>query len=116
MLSTVGNTGLTKVSVSGLRSVAKPNVQIMYNKNMGGVDLFDKFCSTYPYGNKSMKWYHTIWHFVIVAGLINGCIAYNMQKDVKPLTHIKYRQEVIDGLLANWDRSASYQSSLWEEA
>lgn len=42
MLSTVGNTGLTKVSVrskSGLRSVAKPNVQIMYNKNMGGVDL-----------------------------------------------------------------------------
>lgn len=106
MLSTVGDTGVKVTEVrskTGRREVTKPNIQICYNKNMGGVDLFDKFCSTYPYGHKSMKWYQPLWHFIIEVGLVNGCIAYNMQDGVKPLTHKKFREEVIDGLLSKWE-------------
>lgn len=110
MLSTIGNTGVTDINVrskSGLRKVTKPNVQVLYNKYMGGVDLFDKFCSTYSFGHKSMKWYFTIWHFIKEIALINGCISYNMQENVvKPITHRQYRENVINGLLINWDRSA----------
>lgn len=110
MLSTVGDSGVSDVQVrskTGNRAVVKPNIQIMYNSNMGGVDLFDQFCSTYPYGRKSMKWYQPLWHFLIEVGLVNGCISYNLQKDVKPLTHKKFREQVIDGLLSNWERSTA---------
>lgn len=110
MLSTIGDSGVTEITVrskSGQRNVIKPNIQVLYNKNMGGVDLFDQFCSTYPYGRRSMKWYQPVWHFIIEAGLINGCIAYNLQKDVKQLTHKQFRQQVIDGLLMDWEMSAA---------
>jgi hypothetical protein len=39
MLSTVGNTGVSVVEVipkSGKQVVMKPNVQVQYNKHMGG--------------------------------------------------------------------------------
>ncbi|RZF48805.1 hypothetical protein LSTR_LSTR003185 [Laodelphax striatellus] len=104
MLSTVGDTNVTVVtsrSKSGDRRQMKPNIQILYNKNMGGVDHFDKFSTTYCYAHKSMKWYQPIWHFLIEVGLVNGCIAYNMQENVKPLTHKQFRKAVIDGLLKN---------------
>lgn len=49
-----------------------------------------------------MKWYHTIWHFIIEAALVNGCISYNLQPNVKRLTHKQYRENVIKGLLVDW--------------
>lgn len=107
MLSTVGDAGVTEVDVKskkGTRKVIKPNVQVLYNKNMGGVDLFDQYCSTYPYGRKSMKWYQTIWHFLIEVALVNGCISYNFVNPNNTVTHKKFREIVIDGLIVNYKK------------
>lgn len=107
MISTVGNTGITEVDVrskKGNRSVYKPNVQVLYNKNMGGVDKFDQYCSTYPYGRRSRKWYQTIWHFIIEVALVNGCIAYNMQNQSRVCTNKDFRQMVIDGLVSDYKK------------
>ncbi|XP_068225149.1 piggyBac transposable element-derived protein 4-like [Palaemon carinicauda] len=63
ILSSVGDTGTVKKSIQskkGVREVDKPSLQAQYNKYMGGVDLFDQFCSTYPFNHRSKKWYQTL--------------------------------------------------------
>ena len=42
-----------------------PSAVMIYNKNMGGVNLLDGFLSYYRIPVRSKKWYHRlIWHFV----------------------------------------------------
>lgn len=56
MISTVGNGGVREVHVkskTGMRNVSKPNIQILHNSFMGGVDSFDQFCAIYPFDRKS---------------------------------------------------------------
>lgn len=51
MISTVGKGGVSEVHVrskKGMRTVLKPNMQILYNAFMGGVDCFDQLCATCP--------------------------------------------------------------------
>ena len=93
MLSTVGDSGICKVKVNskmGERFVDKPNVQVMYNKFMGGVDTFDQLCSTYPFNRKTKKWYQTIYHFIIEAALVNSRICYNIQNPGKKMSQISF--------------------------
>lgn len=70
MISTVGNGGVREVHVKskkGMRNVSKPNIQILHNSFMGGVDSFDQLCAIIlskgslrsgikPYGIFSLKW------------------------------------------------------------
>ncbi|XP_068221401.1 piggyBac transposable element-derived protein 4-like [Palaemon carinicauda] len=105
ILSSVGDTGTVKKSIQskkGVREVDKPSLQAQYNKYMGGVDLFDQFCSTYPFNHRSKKWYQTLWHFVIEVALVNSKISYNLQNR-KKLTQVVFRQEVIKGLLEGYN-------------
>lgn len=77
VISTVGDGGVSDVRIrskQGIRSVCKPNGQVMYNKKYGKGEKFDKFCSKYPYGRISRKWYQRIWHFIVEAVLVNSCI------------------------------------------
>ena len=107
MLSTVGDAGVTEVDVKskkGPRKVIKPYVQLLYNKNMGEVDRFHQYCSTYPYGRKSTKWYQTIWHFLIEVALVNGCISYNLVKPTNTVSHKKFREMVIYGFIVNYKK------------
>ncbi|XP_042224023.1 piggyBac transposable element-derived protein 4-like [Homarus americanus] len=107
MLATVGNVGVTGVEVhakTGLRTVKKPNIQVMYNKHMGGVDKFDQLCSTYPFERRHKKWYQTLWHFFVETALVNGCICYNIQNPLKKMSQRTFRENVIDGLLQGYNR------------
>lgn len=109
MISTVGDSGMSEIltkarkKAQGVKKI-KPNIQVLYNTFMGGVDKFDQFCSTYNYNRKSPKWYQTLWHFVLEVALVNGCIAFNLQNPEAKLSHKKYRQKVIDGLTENCSR------------
>jgi hypothetical protein len=112
MISTVGNAGVSEVhtrSKKGNRSVLKPNIQVLYNTFMGGVDKFDQLCATYSFDRKSKKWYHTIWHFLIEVALVNGYICYNTQNPTKKLNQRKFREKVIDGLLDGFSRKERYK-------
>lgn len=58
MISSVGIGGVREVHVrskKGIRNVSKPNIQILHNSFMGGVDSFAQLCATYPFDRKSNK-------------------------------------------------------------
>ena len=44
-------------------SVPQPNIVKLYNKNMGGVDLFDKLRGHYRIRIRSQKWYWPLLDF-----------------------------------------------------
>ncbi|KAG8234035.1 hypothetical protein J437_LFUL013203 [Ladona fulva] len=69
---------------------------LLYNKYMGGVDRFGQFCS--KFNRKAMKWYQTLWHFIIQVALINGWLGYNLENKTQKLTDRGFREMVIDGL------------------
>lgn len=103
MISTVGNPGVTNVTVHtkrGPRQVKKPKVQRLYNTNMGGVDRFDQLCANYSFDRRYKKWYQVLWHFLIEVALVNGYICYN-EKNPK-ITQKQFRELVIDGLIKNY--------------
>ncbi|XP_076034197.1 uncharacterized protein LOC143020994 isoform X3 [Oratosquilla oratoria] len=101
MLSTVGDTSTIQTSIrskEGDRVVDKPSLQKQYNRFVGGVDLFDQLCASYPFNHRSKKWYHSIWHFIIEIALINSSICYNIQNK-KSMSQVFFRQKIINGLL-----------------
>ena len=114
MISTIGDTGITKVTCKNkrgarelYREVEKPNINLFYNKNMGGVDTFDRLCSSYPFDRRNYKWYHTLWHFIIEIALVNGRIVHNLQNPDKKdkLSAIRFREKVVNGLLDGYSRN-----------
>lgn len=112
-LSTLDNTGCTtkqirsKQSDTGFRDVKKPNVACSYNNFMGGVDLFDQRCSTYPYPHKVKKWYHAIYHFTVEAALVNAYLLYMASNPNSKLTSAKFRREVGHKLCASAPKNSS---------
>lgn len=100
MVSTVGKGGVSEVHVrskEARRTVSKPNIQMLHNSFMGGVDYFDQLCAIYPFDRKSKKWYRTIWHFLIEVALVNGYICYNIQNPNNKLSQQKFRGKVTRG-------------------
>lgn len=72
---------------------------------MGGVDKFDQLCASYPFDRRAKKWYQRLWHFCIEVALVNGSICYNIQNPTKKLSQRKFREQVIDGLVAGYSRT-----------
>ena len=104
LLSTIGDTSTRQTTIrskQGDRTVEKPSLQKEYNKFMGGVDRFDQFCASYPFGKRNKKWYQVLWYFIIEIALVNSWICYEIQNNAK-MTPVKFRKEVIKGLLQNY--------------
>ena len=87
----------------GHRNVEKPVIAERYNSNMGGVDSLDQMLGTYQYPHKCIKWYHTLYHRVREIALVNGFILYKKANPNKRVTPKKFREDVITGLLKNWN-------------
>ncbi|XP_053376586.1 piggyBac transposable element-derived protein 2-like [Mercenaria mercenaria] len=48
--------------------VNRPAIVVVYNRNMGGVDLLDSLCSLYKPRVKSRRWYmYIFWHTIMMA-------------------------------------------------
>lgn len=61
-------------------TVPCPAAVVMYNKIMGGVDLFDQKRERYAVGRRSLKWWHRIFYFLLDAAIVN---AFTLRKLVK---------------------------------
>ena len=77
---------------------------------MGGVDIMDQKLTTYTFPHKSCKWYYTLFHRAVEIALVNGYILYVKKRNDENglvLTPKKIREEVIDGLMENYNHQPS---------
>ena len=77
-----------------------PSAVMIYNKNMGGVDLLDGFLSYYRIPVRSKKWYHRlIWHFFDLC-IVQSWILYKKDVTEKDSLGLKlFKLAVADALL-----------------
>lgn len=74
-----------------------------YTEYMGGVDIFDHYRASYPFGRKSKKknWHRLLW-FLIEAALINSYIIYMLGHSKRRNTHREFRLRVGRALIDNF--------------
>ena len=109
MLSTV-NTNLTidkriksKGAVGGYRTIEKPVIAEQYNDCMAGVDHLDQMLGSYQFPHKCFKWYHTLFHRAREIVLVNGYIIHGKVSETNKLDPVRFCQNVISGLLQDWE-------------
>ena len=59
------------------KQIQKPPVVVLYNSNMGGVDLADQMHKYYTIGRSSCKWYKYLFWFLIDLSICNAFILCN---------------------------------------
>ena len=67
----VGSCKRWKKSERNRVSVPQPNIVKLYNKQMGGVDLFDKMRGHYRVRIRSRKWYWPLFRFCLNGSIVN---------------------------------------------
>ena len=79
------------------------------NKQMGGVDLFDQFVSTYRVRIRSKKWW---WSFLAWAVHASTANAWNLFRTVQKqkIGILEFQREVVMTLLASFGRYKSAES------
>ena len=66
-------------------SVQQPTLVYMYNKGMGGVDLFDQHRGLYRIRIRSRKWYCPIFRFCLNGAIVNMWLLYKKTAPGVPL-------------------------------
>ena len=59
------------------KQIRKPPVVVLYNSNMGGVDLADQMCKYYTIGRSSYKWYKYLFWFLVDLSICNAFVLCN---------------------------------------
>ena len=54
--------------------IKKPDVVVVYNSGMNGVDVNDQYRSYYPPGTTSRKWWKYLFWFFLNLSMVNGFI------------------------------------------
>lgn len=83
------------------KNVKCPEIVTIYNKHMGGVDLFDSHIGRHKIRLRSKKWYFRLFYHLIDVALVNAWLLYKkicQVKNIKPLTQKKFRIEVAETL------------------
>jgi len=65
---------------------------ILYNKNMGGVDLNDQQRNYYAVGRKSRKWFRYLLWFLVDVSFVNGHILETEAEIIAKTTTVVFRQ------------------------
>lgn len=78
----------------------KPVAIEEYNAKMGAADCLDQRLGSYM--DKSMKWYHTLFHRAYDTALSNGYISYTQKNKDISMTAADLCKKVVDGLLSEY--------------
>ncbi|CAI9733933.1 Hypothetical predicted protein [Octopus vulgaris] len=82
----IGRCGRGKKSERNRVSVPRPNIVKLYNKQMGGVDLFDKLRGHYRIRIRSRKWYWPLFRFGLNESIVNLWILFRcIQRNISLL-------------------------------
>jgi hypothetical protein len=78
-----------------------------YTTHMRGVDVADQLRASYTSQTHSHKWWHRVWHFLLDLSEVNMFIFYmailkEMEGDWKPISHLQFKSELCDVLIAQW--------------
>lgn len=108
MLSTLHNpsTDLVtrKVAKGEVEEFQKPRAIIDYTQHMGAVDRADHYCASYSFTRKSLKWWRKMFFWLLEVSVVNSFILCNIQRgkeNMKPVSHLKYRKELLLQLVGN---------------
>lgn len=80
-------------------TVSQPNIVKLYNKKMGGVDLFDKLRGHYRIRIRSRKWYWPLFRFCLNGSIINLWLLYRHVD--KKMSLLEFTRQVVITLLAS---------------
>jgi hypothetical protein len=75
---------------------------------MRGVDVADQLRASYSCQNRSHKWLHRVFLFLIDMTIMNMFIMYtdeckNGEHPSKPMTHLQFRTTLCEHLLRGWE-------------
>ncbi|XP_063219616.1 piggyBac transposable element-derived protein 4-like isoform X1 [Bacillus rossius redtenbacheri] len=82
-----------------------PVAVALYNKYMGGVDLFDQLTSYYNIQWKSRCWWVKVFYYLIDAAVVNSYILYKLEMNKlqkKTVTHLMFRSQLADQLIGEF--------------
>ena len=82
-------------------------MHLEYTTHMRGVDVADQLRASYCTQNRSHKWWHRVFFFLLDMTVVNMFFIYidkckNSLPVRKPMTHLQFRMELCDALLQNW--------------
>lgn len=84
------------------QKIVLPEIAVQYNQYMGGVDRFDQKMAYYGHRHRSRKWQMKVFYYFLEVAMVNSYVLYLKKQQidgVKPLSHKRYRMEVIRKLL-----------------
>lgn len=84
----------------------KPSAVIMYNQNMGAVDVADQMLVAYPTERKRKKiWYKKQFRHLINQSVLNSYILFLKDNGPKKSTHLAFRITLIEKILEKYHKT-----------
>ena len=83
-------------------SMKKPDVVVVYNSGMNGVDVNDQYRSYYPPGTTSRKWWKYLFWFFLNLAMVNGFILEKLAGKRKR-RQLGFRRELAKLLIAGYN-------------
>jgi hypothetical protein len=84
-------------------------IHVEYTTHMHGVDVVDLLWASYSTQNRSRKWWHRIFFFLLDMIVVNMFIIYvaacktSFAHPRKPMPHLQFRAQLCGALLRNWE-------------
>jgi hypothetical protein len=82
-------------------------MHLEYTTHMRGVDVADQLRASYCTQNRSHKWWHRVFFFLLDMTVVNMFLIYidkckNMSPVRKPMSHLQFRTDLCEALLLRW--------------
>ncbi|KAL7635346.1 UNVERIFIED_CONTAM: hypothetical protein RMT77_014413 [Armadillidium vulgare] len=77
--------------------IPQPNIVKLYNKNMEGVDLFDKRRALYRIGIRSKKWFWPYFRFCLNVSVVNLWMLY---RNIESIPLLEFTRQIVISLLS----------------
>lgn len=81
----------------GEEIIAKPSVICRYNELMGVVDLADHYIESYGFTRKTLKWWRTVFFWLLEVSTVNAFILFNTNRPpgMKRIRQRNYRGKLL---------------------
>lgn len=77
----------------------KPASVLLYNKNMGIVDIMDKTIKPFSSNRKTYKWYKRVFFYLVDVGMYNAYRAYLFHQTGKRTSYMDFVLNAVDSIM-----------------